>query len=120
MLATEIVKFPDTAVKAFVDTLQASVQPLFLPNVTLMSIMTKWVMHHSNEPFTKKIMAKVLIELDDQFKGKPESDKINFRLLARRLDFQSKSKEQEELYSLYYCLLYAALTERQLENIEEF
>lgn len=120
MLATEIATFSDTAVKAFVDTLQASVQPLPLPKITLMNMITKWVVQHSDEPFTKKIMAKVLIQLDDQFKGKPESDKINFKLLARRLDFQSKSKEQEELHILYYCLLYAALTERQLENIEEF
>ena len=94
MLTTEIAKFPDTAIKAFVDTLQASVQPMSLPKITLINMITKWMVHHSNEPFTKKIMAKVLIKLDDQFKGKPESDKINFKLLARRLDLQSKSKKQ--------------------------
>ena len=43
MLTTEIAKFPDTAIKAFVDTLQASVQPLSLPKITLMNMITKWM-----------------------------------------------------------------------------
>ena len=115
MLATEIAKFPETAIKVFIDTLQAFVQPLSLPKITLANMITKWMVQHSNEPFTKKIMAKILIKLDDHFK----SENVNFKSLARRLDLQSKPKEQHYLHALWYCLIYCSIDREAIRNIEE-
>ena len=91
LLATQISRYSDDAVKAFKSKLEDPQDQLSLPQdkakwwYYLMTMITKWMTEHSH---TKKIMANKLIELHAIFK---DTRGIRFRELAKRIDFQGKT-----------------------------
>ena len=92
ILATQISRYPEVAVIAFKRELEDCQHPLSLPQdkakwwYYLMKVITKWMTENSH---TKKIMANKLIKLHATFK---DTHDVKFRELAKRIDFQSKTK----------------------------
>lgn len=97
MLATTIAKFPLNAIEAFCEVISAQF-PSPPPHRSkwwrdlLMAIM-EWMKKQDEYPpeeSTTTTMARKLIKLHGNFKDDLESDKIKFKMLARRLDLRSK------------------------------
>ena len=99
LLAKTIAKFPPNAVEAFCNVISAQFpspppQPSKWWRYLQMTIMT-WMNKQDEDPqgeSTTIILARELIKLHDDFKDDPNSNKIKFKMLARRLDLRSKIK----------------------------
>lgn len=96
MLATQIAEYPEDAFIAFKLELQCTLEPPkdILKWCVLTSAITNWMIGCSHKESTKKVMAKILIKLHDNFKNRLDRNKIRFKELARRLDLQSKAKQK--------------------------
>ena len=99
MLAKEIAKYPEKAIKHFkfeltgsTDIEASETEWEFLLNLMILN----WKKDYSPKGSTKKIMTEILLGLHYQFKeyrrhpDYPEYDKVGFKQLARTLDLQGK------------------------------
>ena len=101
MLATQIATYPEDAVQHFKQELDCTTEPPpkdTLKWCVLSNAITHWMIHSHHKESTKKKMAKILVKLHEKFKKSPDSDKIRFKELARRLDLQSKSVKSSDYH----------------------
>ena len=100
MLATQIATYPEDAVQHFKTELDCTTEPPkdTLKWCVLSNAITNWMIHHPHKESTKKKMAKILVKLHAKFENTPDSDKIKFNELARRLDIQSKPVKSSDCH----------------------
>ena len=100
MLAREISKYPEKAIKNFEFELKGTTDTVALKGEwesSLILMILKWRKDYSPKGSTKKIMTEILLGLHYQFKelrrhpDYPEYENVGFKELARTLDLQGKT-----------------------------
>ena len=100
MLAKEIAKYPEKAIKNFEFELKGTTDTVALEGECeslLIQLILQWKKDYFPKGSTKKVMTEILLKLHYQFKelrhhpDYPEYDKVGFKELARTLDLQGKT-----------------------------